>query len=307
MIATAITQAAIFLILGFIGFLAAKFGILTDHTKEGLNNLLLNIATPALIISSLHRDYTPERAKGLAYAFLLCLIYYAVAIGLSRLSIRKSDQYDYRVLRYAATYPNCGYIGLPLVQGILGSEAVFYVSVAIMTMNLLAFTHGVALYRGDDGEKKKLREFFSPIIVSIFIGLAIFLFRIPVPAVISEPIDMLAQANTPVAMLIAGSLAYQIDIRHLTNVRQIIKGSLLKLIVIPLIFMLALRLIPGNSMIKLVAFITSSCSTATTTMMLAIRYKRDELLAVNLIAVTTVLCAVTIPLLLALAGAIGLY
>ena len=105
-----------------VGYLLYRKQTINDDTTARLSNILLMVATPCTIITSFNQTYTPEKFKGLILAFLLSLAVYAANILIARL-IYKPDQ---RVEKFGMVFSNAGFLGIPLVTGLLGIEAVFY-------------------------------------------------------------------------------------------------------------------------------------------------------------------------------------
>ncbi|MCD7957486.1 MAG: AEC family transporter [Lachnospiraceae bacterium] len=60
------------------------------------------------------------------------------------LSCEKAED-NCAVERFAVIYSNCGFIGIPLVQSILGSEGVLYLTAYMTVFNIFSWTHGLGL------------------------------------------------------------------------------------------------------------------------------------------------------------------
>lgn len=95
------------------------------------------------------------------------------------------------------SYSNSGFIGIPLISGVLGDKGVFYMTAYITVFNLLLWTHGIILMGDNDGLKGAWKNFLSPAILSIVIGIILFLFQLRLPQFIENPLEMIASMNTP--------------------------------------------------------------------------------------------------------------
>ena len=108
---------------------------------------------------------------------------------------------------------------------------------------------------------------------------------------------MIAGMNTPLAMIIAGAnLAQGNILKSFKNIRLYFV-SLLKLIIIPLLGIIVLRVMNPDFNISFTVFIAMACPAGATTIMFAERYKKDAYYATEIFMFTTVLSAITIQIL----------
>ena len=70
--------------------------------------------------------------------------------------------------------------------------------------NFLLWSHGVIVMSGKSDIKSLKKVFTSPTIISIILGIICFVAQIRVPQIIEEPMEMIANMNTPMAMMVAG-------------------------------------------------------------------------------------------------------
>lgn len=136
------------LLILLVGFACYRFHLVDQNGNKALANLLLMVVNPALAIMSLQTDYDARLVSGLATAYLLAFLTHIAAIFLTNLLIRKENNPDYSIERFCSMYSNCGFIGIPLVQSILGNEGVFYLTAYMITFNLFSWTHGIILMTG---------------------------------------------------------------------------------------------------------------------------------------------------------------
>lgn len=55
---------------------------------------------------------------------------------------------------FSSAFSNAGFIGIPLVQAVVGSNAVFYISIMIVLINFLQWTYGVFVITNDSSVMK---------------------------------------------------------------------------------------------------------------------------------------------------------
>ena len=122
---------------------------------------------------------------------------------------------------------------LPIVQAVLGSEAVFYVSAFVALLNLLQWTYGVFVITKDKRQVSVRKIITNPILISMIIGICLFLIPVEIPHVISETVSLVAGMNAPVAMISLGTYLAQITAAQLVRDKAAWLSTLVRLLVIP--------------------------------------------------------------------------
>lgn len=283
------------------GVLAYRMGLIDKNTTGNLSNLLLMLISPLLIFQSYQMDFDSKLLYGLLFTLLASTISFICCIVLSQF-ILKGDIEKGSVEKIAVIYSNCAFIGIPLINGILGAQGVFYMTAYTTVFNILFWTHGVWVMSGDGKAKDIWKNLLTPAIVAVAVGLVFFIFQLRLPAIVEEPIQMIASMNTPLAMMIAGAnLAQGNIVKSVKNIRLYFI-SFLKLILMPLAGLLILKIMNLDFNISFTVFIAIACPAGATTIMFAERYKKDAYYGAEIFMFTTVLSAITIPALTPLAS-----
>ena len=92
-------------------------------------------------------------------------------------------------MRFGSVYTNCGFIGFPLVQSLIGDIGVFYAVPFNITYNIFVWSHGVNLFRRGEGISKSAaarRSDQSEHHPVTAIGLLLFLTQVSLPAIPSR-------------------------------------------------------------------------------------------------------------------------
>jgi len=200
------------------------------------------------------------------------------------------------VERMSIIYSNCGFIGIPLISGLAGSEGVFYITAYITVFNLFVWSHGLAVMSGASSMKTMLVKFVQPATIAIVLGIICFLTRIRVPQLLAEPLNMVGNMNTPVAMLVAGCTLAGSSLTAALRRPRTYWISFLKLLAVPLLTVAVLAAVPVSRTVRLAVLIASACPAGAMTTMFALQYDRDSNYASELFAITTVLSLITIPI-----------
>ena len=112
---------------------------------------------------------------------------------------------------YAAVYGNIGFMGLPLVQSILGEEALVYGALALLAFNLTSWTLGVLIMGGRAAFSLR-RAVLNPGVVGIGLGLLCFLSGLRFPSPVGASLSFLSDLNTPLAMVVIGTQLAEADL-----------------------------------------------------------------------------------------------
>lgn len=290
------------LVILLCGVIVYKAGLIDAHSVTRMSNLLLLLVSPILIFQSYQMDFDRELFRGLLWSLAASCITFAVTIVLTEILFHKKNAHT-AVEKAACVYSNCGFFGIPLINSLLGAEGVFYITAFNTIFNILLWTHGVMIMdRSQSGlSVASLKKLVHPGIISVLIGLACFLLQIRLPSILSEPLDMIADMTTPLAMIIAGANLAQSNLwKSLRNGRTYLMCAL-KLLVFPMVSLVILWLLPLSFTVSFSLFIAIASPIATTTVMFAARYDQDAPYASELLVTSTVFSAVTIPLLSILA------
>ncbi len=284
-----------FLIL-FAGVIAFRVDIIDHQTNKRLSGLLLQVICPAMLFMSYQIEFRQERFLGLVLTAALGVASMVAAIVVIQFLVPDKGRANAEIERLSAIYSNCGFIGIPLINGILGSEGVFYITAYITVFNLIIWSHGLALMTGSADIKNVVRQFIQPATIAIGLGIVCFLARIQVPSIVAEPMKMVGDMNTPLAMLVAGCNLAESNLLSALKRPRTYWISFLKLLAEPLLALLILAFVPVNLMVKLAVLVASACPTCAMGTMFALQYNRDSNYASELFAITTLLSLFTIPL-----------
>lgn len=303
LVAITVKQIVIMFLLIIVGIICFKTKILDTQKTKVLSDILIKVITPALIISSFQRKFEKDLVHGLILSLVLTVLSLSLSFALSRLLIRKNGRYDSVIDRFAVMYSNCGFMGFPLALGVLGTEGVFYLVGFNMLFDLLVFTYGESSMKGAkaSGAKAVVRQMINPATVASLIGVLLFVFQLQLPELVSKPVSMIADMNTPVAMLAAGVSVAQANPLKLLKKGHLYYVCAVKLLIIPVIFTLICKLFPIPRTVLLSAVLATACPSATLTVLFSVMYGRDNVYASEVFTATTLLSVVTIPVVVAIA------
>lgn len=298
-------QIIILFILVLAGFCCGKAKLINEQGIKTLTNVVLYFATPCVIITSYIREFSVlllgDLLISLGVSFLIHIIGIVIAMIVFPLKNRTDKT---TVMHYAVVFSNAGYMGLPLQQAILGDVGVFFGASYVAVFNILAWTYGLWCMSKDSGNFSA-KKLINPGVVSVIIGVIIFVFSIPVHPSIKGALTHLGNLNTPVPMIIVGYYLAKTDIIGALKDKWVYFVSFLRLILVPLLSLGIMYLmgIRGDMLVSMV--IPAAAPVATATSMFALLCGRDKEVSVNLVSVTTLLSLITMSIIVALAQTIA--
>lgn len=294
-------QVAILFVLMAVGAACRWTNLLSEAVVRGMVNLLLFVVTPCLIARAFVRPFESDLFAGLGWAVAAAAGAHVLGVLASYL-VRVRDVSRERSLRFAVIFSNAGFMGIPLQQALLGAEGVFYGAVYVVLFNLFCWSYGLVLMCGSLRNVKVRTLFVNPGSVGIVCGLPFFLLSWSLPTVVDEPLRMISDLNTPVAMIVTGWYLASSSFRPVLTCPAAWLAGGLRLIVIPCVMagvMVWIR--PAASEMALAMVVASSAPVAAMTTMFSAQYGRDVSISAGLVSVTTLLAILTMPPIVGLA------
>lgn len=291
-------QIVIMFLYMAIGGLLFQKGLITKEGSKSLANLLLYVVLPCVVVKSFCVARTPERVSGLLVSFLAAFGILLLAMAVSQLLFKKNPIDD-----FGAAFSNAGFMGFPLVAAVQGSEAIFYAAGFVALLNALQWTYGQSLISGDPGYRSPKAILKNPLVLSLLLGILIFCFELPVPAIASDLLAALAALNAPLAMVILGVYLAQTDARTLFNDPHLYVVAAARLVLIPLLTILVLKMLPAEyAAIATTLVIVAAAPIGSNVAVYAQKLGKDYAYAVRGVCLSTLLSAITMPLLMLFAN-----
>ncbi len=288
-------QVAVLFALMGVGYVCNKRRVLTETTVKGLVEVLLLVVTPCVIVHAFQRPFERHLLQGLGWALGIAVLSHALGM-VAGLCFRSAEPARRSVLRFAVTFSNAGFMGIPLEQALLGSDGVFFGAVYVAVFNVLCWSWGLVTMCGSAKEMHTRTLFVNPGTVGIACGLPFFLFSVTLPAAVGEPVKMLADLNTPLAMIVIGYYLADASFGAVLRCGAAYAVAFLRLVALPCAVLGAVWLSSPSDGTMAVALVTaSSAPVAALTTVFAAKYGRDVPLSVGIVSGTTLLSLATMP------------
>lgn len=295
------TMLKLFLLL-VLGFVLFKCHIFDEYTNKKISALIVNVASPMLIISSI----AGVEGNDKSIVFLMIgagILMYIGFIILGKIINRifPFPKKDWPVYECMVVFANTGFMGYPVLLDVFGQEAVFYASLIHMAFNFFVYTYAImCLTKSDDSEfKLNFKQLLTPGIVLIFIGILIYLFDIQLPSVLMDTINSVGSLTAPLSMMMIGSSLAVYPIKDsFTDCRSYV-FAFVRLIIVPFVTMIVCRLLHINPYYANITIITNAMPVGSMVLMLATQYNANVKIVTRNIVVSTLLSVITIPIIVA--------
>lgn len=293
--------ATIFFLL-IVGYIIQKVGIVDDISSNRLSKLIVGIAQPMLLFSSLiGMDFTPETAKTGFRMLLIGLCLHAFMAAFAFFACKKIKDLDERkITEFAMLMGNCGFIGFPIFESLFGDEGLFLGAFFIISFQLTLWTWGLMiLARKRTDIKIRLKQILiNKGTVPCAIGLVFFFSGIRLPEFVISGCDYLAGLCTPISVLITGALIATKPIKQFFTLPKLYYLSAMKLVVLPILVCAVMSLLNFDANTIIFCTIAAAMPSAAVASMFGSIYSISPSYASQAVGFTTLLSVGTMPLIM---------
>jgi predicted permease len=293
-----------------VGGVLRRANWLTEATDRSLMRIIIRVMLPCLVLSTMLKEDLLATPSNLLWPPLVgmatVLLGFAVAWLLAS-PLRRWLHLDSRAA--VATFVlgvgvyNYGYVPIPLVQSLYPDDAgtLSVLFIHNVGVEVIFYGVGIALLAGlTQGWWKKL---INPPLVAVAIAIALNLvgLREHMPTFLMKTLATLGAATVPMALLLIGAtIADQFrDAKGGLGLRMSAAAVLLRLGVLPALFLLIARYLPCSVELKRVIIVQAAMPCAIFPIVLAKHYGGVPAVAVRIMLATSLLGLLTIPLWLA--------
>ena len=290
-------------IMILMGFIIVKANLLKAEDSKILSVIVLYLVIPCVIINAFQVDYTPQTVKGLLIALAGSVMTQVILLIVVSILGRVFHLNEVEVA--SIYYSNSGNLIVPIVTFILGKEWVLYGCVFMSVQLVFIWTHCKKIIsRESTYDWRKIVLNIN--MISIAIGIVLFLTRIHLPAIINNTLSAVGSMIGPASMIVTGMLFAGMDFKQIFANKRVYFVSFFRLIIVPVIALFLIKCSQlstfssnGNKLMLIVflAIITPSASTVTQMCQV---YGNDSQYASAINVVTTLLAIVTMPLMVML-------
>lgn len=299
-------------ILMLIGYFIRKIKLADKKSLDVINKLTFKIFLPVLLFYNIYSTKTADVFDVKLIAFTIAGVLFIFVLGYFAVLALTKENAKRGVMLQGFFRANFAILGIPLVSYICGNNtsglASLMVAVIIPLFNILAVTALERFREGNSGlDILKLLKGVAtnPLIIGCVIGIIAFVSDIKLPSVLEKPVKDIASMATPLSIIVLGSVFEFSDIKGYFKENAIVVATrlvIVPLIIIPVAVWFGFR---GEALACLLVIFASPIAVSSFAM--AQQMDGDETLAVQVIAISSALCIVTLFLWIFALSFLGLF
>ncbi len=313
-----ITLGKMLYLLAFIliGYLLCRFRLLKDEAVQWLSRLVTTLLLAILVFNSFYSYFSVDKLQESLQYLALHLAGLVFMILFGYLLVKKQQLGGKCLGPWLAgcIFPNVGYIGLAVVQSVYAHPdfikdqpaAILYSGMAIILTNLLLGSLAEPLiqyFAGVEQEEIPLRKLaFSPAVIGFLSGLALQLFKLPLPGAVHQGLVLAGKATAPLAMIIIGCKLFSCCLKEIFGDKKLYAICAVRLVIFPVIIYWLGSLVCANRTMLMILAIMLSCPPVSILTIYTGSCGGDDRWCTRAVFLSTLLSAITIPLVLLILG-----
>lgn len=262
------------------------FGTVKKIDLASINEVILYISVPCLIISSLSK-FPIE--MGLTLKIFLFVSAVVTVCMLSGIALTKLLNLPYRVYIPTLMFANTGNMGLPLVLFAFGQQGFNLGILYMIGTTVLHYTIGIVIL---NSYKKPFELFRLPLVYSAVIAILISLYEIELPVALGRSVELLGDIAIP-AMIF--SLGYKLSELKLTKMGTSFLFGTMRIAIGFIAGLLLVDLFGLSGTAAKVVILQASMPPAVFNFVLAEKYNQDSETVASIIMAGTLASLAIIP------------
>lgn len=288
---------ALLLMIG-AGYLMAKKKMVDEHTNGQISRMIINVFNPLLFLSSAFASVGTISMSTMLQIGLVAagMFVFFIAAGMLLTPFFDKDQDQRKIFQMMFVFSNLGFIGIPVINSILGAEYVVYVTGFLVVYNIVFYTYGLSVMNGRFSAAL-LRSMVNPGSICCVIAVAVFCMGVQVPEFINTAVMYLGNAASPLALVLVGYTLERSEFKKIFGEMRLYLFSAVKLLILPLLMLPLLRMVTDDPAVLSVSMIMFGMPIGNMPLILGNERGIDGSTCSAAIILSTVLCVFTVPVL----------
>ena len=287
------------------GYAAFKVGFFDNTGQHQISKVVVNVLNPCLMLSAIAGDRAPGAMQlslqnlMASAAFYIYFIIASFIFYFIKGRLVKKDKLELRIEQLMMILSNIGFFGIPVVKALFGDEYIIYLIFYMLLFNVVAYTLGIylAMPQGSEGPKFSPKQIINTGTVISVIAILLYFAEVPINETVGNFFTYMGNACIPLSMLLIGGSLAQLDLKEVFSDKEIYIYILLRNIIVPGLGIIILRMLPFDPVIVKICCLSTSMPIAALSGMLSEQYAHKGNYANKMIAMSTIMSVVTVPIL----------
>lgn len=291
------------IIVMIFGYIIANYWIKDKNFWHGLNDIVYYIMFPALIISSLMTANTSDIDKTFVFVLNFLVVFIIFVLWCLK-PLFKDKMFWITFIQGSFRYNSYVFIGVTFLY--LGKSSIPAVAIITGTMIFTSTIIGTFLLSFYASDKANFRSSIinvikNPLVISCVLGGILNLISVENPKIseitfINNTLDIFAKASLAVSLLAIGAgISVHIKKRMVIGV---LNCSIVKLLIFPLLVVYTMLFLEYDRDLIVICMLYAAAPGSTSASVMIKQIGGDYEAINNIIGAQTVLCTITIPILL---------
>lgn len=293
-----------------VGFFCYKWDWIDDHSYGKFSKIVVNILNPLLVIDGVLGKGRDGSFHNLLTNLVMVILYFVflIIISIPVVKIIRPEKENVGVYRLMMIFSNVGFMGIPVISALYGSDVIIYIVFYMLGYNFLLYTYGIILARSSAKPvyaenhnsnvsfKENLKAIINPGTIAGIIAIILFVCKIQVAAPMTSFIKYLSQCVVPFSMILIGASMAQQELKTIFKDVRMYRFLLIRLILIPVIMALCVRNLPIDSQILGVFILMLAMPVGSIVVLVAMEQGADSACCTRGSVISTFLSIITIPI-----------
>ncbi len=287
-------------ILSTLGFILKKVNVTDKRTDKFISVLLVNYITPALLVhtalTQLSISFFRDNYLNIILAIGSILAVNFVGILVAKLlKLKGLDRGQFLAM---ASFSNVIFIGIPMITGIFGSQAIPYLMLYYVANTVTFWTLGIYQLSKSTGrgmDAKSILKVFNPPIVGVILAFILLWKGVSLPNYVMNSLGYLKDLTTPLSLIFMGSTIGDLSFKNIGSPVTTVTILLLRFLISPVIILIMLRTFSINSELGKVFIVCSGLPVMTNTALAVERYGGNPSYASFMTALSSILFIFVMP------------
>jgi predicted permease len=293
-------QLLLMAVLISLGFYLKRSGKINQAAENGIAELTIDIAFPALIFTNIVKDFNLNMLKRYLImplsSFIITLSSIIIIILITKLL--KYSKKEGEEIAFVTSFSNNIFVGAPICLAVFGSQGLILAILYDFGMHLVIWTLGIWLLNNNSKNNKAdfLKNIFSPPIIALLISISIVIIGINIPNFLVNITGSIGNITVPLAMIFIGLQLAKSRLKDIIFNKKIYLVSFLRLLFFPALVYFTLRFLSLPVLLSGVITLLSAMPVFASSPVIMRKYDHAGDFASEAIFATIVLMVFTIPL-----------